>query len=130
LPCIKYRTERSERKMNNDHLDFETMQAASDIISAIVESSLEERKSVIPLKHERFTFFKKKNEPISILFRNTEVYLKIKLNIVKGKNILEETLRIQKEIKDEIVHLTGLEVKRVDLSVQKIISAENALSEN
>ncbi|MCM3089454.1 MULTISPECIES: Asp23/Gls24 family envelope stress response protein [unclassified Cytobacillus] len=117
-------------KMNNDHLNFETMQAASDIISAIVESSLEEKKSVIPLKHERFTFFKKKNEPISIFFRNTEVYLKIKLNIVKGKNILEETLRIQKEIKDEIVHLTGLEVKRVDLSVQKIISAENALSEN
>ncbi|EWG11816.1 Asp23/Gls24 family envelope stress response protein [Cytobacillus firmus] len=116
--------------MHNDHLDFETIQAASDIISAIVESSLEERKSVIPLKHERFTFFKRKEEPISITFRNTEVYLKIKLNIVKGKNILEETLRIQKEIKDEIVHLTGLKVKRVDLSVQKIISAGNALSEN
>ncbi|MEK3855255.1 Asp23/Gls24 family envelope stress response protein [Cytobacillus sp. FSL H8-0458] len=116
--------------MHNGHLDFETIQAASDIISAIVESSLEGRKSVISLKRERFTFFKRKEEPISITFRNTEVYLKIKLNIVKGKNILEETLRIQKEIKDEIVHLTGLEVKRVDLSVQKIISAGNTLSEN
>ncbi|MEH6987922.1 Asp23/Gls24 family envelope stress response protein [Cytobacillus firmus] len=116
--------------MHNAHLDFETIQAASDIISAIVESSLEERKTVIPLKHERFTFFKRKEEPISITFRNTEVYLRIKLNIVNGKNILEETLRIQKEIKDEIVHLTGLKVKRVDLSVQKIISAGSALSEN
>ncbi|PAE25045.1 MULTISPECIES: Asp23/Gls24 family envelope stress response protein [Bacillaceae] len=116
--------------MHNDHLNFETIQAAIDIISAIVESSLEEREGVIPLKHERFTVFKRKEEPISITFKNTEVYLKIKLNIVKGKNILEEALRIQKEIKDEIVHLTGLKVKRVDLSVQKIISAGNALSEN
>ncbi|MEC1892629.1 hypothetical protein [Cytobacillus firmus] len=46
--------------MHYDHLGFETIQAASDIISAIVESSLEERKSVIPLKHERYTFFKRK----------------------------------------------------------------------
>ncbi|MFE4521400.1 Asp23/Gls24 family envelope stress response protein [Cytobacillus firmus] len=73
---------------------------------------------------------REKKKPISITFSNTEVYLKIKLNIVNGKNILEETLRIQKEIKDEIVHLTGLEVKRVDLSVQKIIYAGSALSEN
>ncbi|MCS0787360.1 Asp23/Gls24 family envelope stress response protein [Cytobacillus firmus] len=115
--------------MHNDHLDFETIQAASDIISAIVESSLQERESVIPLNHERFTFFKKIKDPISISFKNTEVYLKIKLNFIKGKNILEETLQIQKEIKDEIVHLTGLEVKRVDLSIQKIIPARNSLPE-
>ncbi|MGA5687910.1 Asp23/Gls24 family envelope stress response protein [Cytobacillus pseudoceanisediminis] len=115
--------------MHNDHLDFETIQAASDIISAIVESSLQERESVIPLNYERFTFFKKIKDPISISFKNTEVYLKIKLNFIKGKNILEETLQIQKEIKDEIVHLTGLEVKRVDLSIQKIIPARNSLPE-
>ncbi|KON89226.1 hypothetical protein AF332_22065 [Sporosarcina globispora] len=115
--------------MHNDHLDFETIKAASDIISAIVESSLQERESVIPFNYERFTFFKKKKNPISIYFKNSEVYLKIKLNIKKGKNLMEETLHIQKEIKDEIVHLTGLKVKRVDLSIEKIVPAGSGLSE-
>jgi uncharacterized alkaline shock family protein YloU len=107
--------------MQNEHLDFETIKAASDIISAIVESSLLERDGVIPVKSDKLSFFKKSPNNISISFRDTEVYLKIKMNMQKGINILEETTQIQKEIKDEIIHLTGLKVRRVDLCIDKMV---------
>jgi uncharacterized alkaline shock family protein YloU len=107
--------------MQNEHLNFETIKAASDIISAIVESSLLERDGVIPVKSDKLSFFKKSPNNISISFRDTEVYLKIKMNMQKGINILEETTQIQKEIKDEIIHLTGLKVRRVDLCIDKMV---------
>ncbi|MBT2687897.1 Asp23/Gls24 family envelope stress response protein [Bacillus sp. ISL-47] len=107
--------------MRYKYLDFETIKAASDIISAIVDSSLQEREGVVPVKSDKFSFFKKSPDYISLSFKNTEVYLKIKMNIQKGMNIIEETTKIQKEIKDEIIHLTGLKVRRVDLFIDKII---------
>lgn len=108
--------------MSKDYLDLETIRGASDIISAIVESNIQEREGIIPVKNDKLSVFKKSQDNISISFQNTEVYLKIKMNIRKGINIMEESILLQKEIKEEIIHLTGLEVKRVDLFIDKMIS--------
>nr|WP_026581543.1 Asp23/Gls24 family envelope stress response protein [Bacillus sp. J33] len=113
--------------MQNKHLDFETIKAASDIISAIVESNLLEWDGVTPAKSDKISFLKKNSNHLSVSFKDTEVYLKIKMNVQKGINIMEETAQIQQEIKDEIIHLTGFKVKRVDVFIEKILPQSAAV---
>ncbi|GLB60330.1 Asp23/Gls24 family envelope stress response protein [Cytobacillus sp. NCCP-133] len=113
--------------MKRKHLDFETIKSASDIISAIVESSLREWDGITPAQNEKFTILRKKPKHISLSFKDAEVYLKIRMNVHKGINITEKIIQIQKEIKDEIIHLTGFKVRRVDLSIEKLLPNSTAV---
>lgn len=101
----------------------DTLQAAKNIIMAIVEANVCEREGVFQteqiLARKLPAFRKSKGTIVSL--ENDNVYVKINLQLCESVNMMESVWLLQKDIKEEIIHLTGFNVKKIDVCIDKLI---------
>lgn len=100
----------------------DTIYAARSIIKAIVEANIKEREEMCSLDgylSKRFSSVWKSND-IKINLENKSVYIKFNLQLQNCHNVIDAVCKLQQQIIEEIVHLTGLNVKKVDISIEKL----------
>jgi uncharacterized alkaline shock family protein YloU len=110
-----------EQKIKVDSVD-----AASNIIYAIIEANVSEAKgricSTYLYSHLMGEYLKTEKSGIYLSVIEGNVDVRIRVSLPK-ENLLSNAVELQKRIVEETKHLTGLNVKKVHLCIERVLES-------
>lgn len=112
--------------MEKRGLNTKTNRALNNVITAIIESNVSEKEGLLltaKTKETILSIFKKKNitnNGVSIKILNEDVYVKLTISIEKSFEFLKEIELLQAQIANEVKILTGLNVKKIDVLINRL----------
>lgn len=109
---------------------METVRALREIIITIIETNLlEERniKSHNQLVGEVISSFHKKlyySNGIYVNMKEKQIFIQLTLDVFNKDSIMNDLMKLQKRIYQDVQQLTGIKVSSIDIKIKKIISDE------
>jgi uncharacterized alkaline shock family protein YloU len=109
----------------------ETVRALREVILSIVETNLQEVNHIEQHKQiveKVFSSFQKTvyvSKGINVVIKDEQIIVKITVNCYQGSSMINELIKLQKQIYDDVFQLIGCKLNAIHIKVKGIFNDQN-----